>query len=364
MEESLISDIRTDFKNITFSKFQKSKAKQELVSSLYSCKLENACYWCAEFICSGHLLDLWEIILTYTYKYIHYGNPKLTIYIEMRYNNFVTILENGYQNNIIKLRNNSKIRKLFCEIICVLCFSQKKHLYTEVKLNKTEDFNLLNLSDKFKAPSVKYINEILKEDDPKELIVPVNELIYSLENYNIIDTWFWFEWINEYENINRKNKKKYHCDLRSYAPDKFTHDIIWIIWDILFYYSNPESPLNNLKTKSPLIKKIIDKLFKLYTIKFNDAHKKRRKFIIYFAFNLLIENVDLNINIIDPSKLEKIDAIVKKIDYIYKDIKKNEITPKTDYLFKNLKKSNLDKTIEKIEMINNLDMPQEDDNDI
>ena len=62
-------------------------------------------------------------------------------------------------------------------------------------------------------------------------------------------------------------------------------------------------------------------------------------FIIYFAFNLLIENVDLNINIIDPSKLEKIDAIVKKIDYIYKDIKKNEIAPKTDYLFKNLKKT-------------------------
>ena len=56
---------------------------------------------------------------------------------------------------------------------------------------------------------------------------------------------------------------------------------------------------------------------------------KNAKFIISFAFNLLIENIDLNINIIDPSKLEKIDAIVKKIDYIYKDIKKMKLLKQT-----------------------------------
>ena len=34
MEESIISDIRTDFKNITFSKFQKSKAKEQLITAI------------------------------------------------------------------------------------------------------------------------------------------------------------------------------------------------------------------------------------------------------------------------------------------------------------------------------------------
>jgi hypothetical protein len=45
---------------------------------------------------------------------------------------------------------------------------------------------------------------------------------------------------------------------------------------------------------------------------------------------------------------------MSKIDNIYKDIKKNEVSPKTDYLFTNLNKSNIEKTIEKIELINSL----------
>jgi hypothetical protein len=366
MDSNNINDVRVDFKNITFSGYQKSKVKNEFIKSMYDNKIENACYWCAEFICAGHYLDVWNIIIFYTYKYIHSGNPKLAIYLNMRYNNFLSILKNGYTSNILPMRNNNKVRKIFCEIICIVCFSNKKNTINEIKLDKSTSFDLISISEKFKAPHVNYINNILRDDDPKELIIPVNELIYNLVSKNIIDTYYWFEWILEYENICKKKKKKCIGESRMYAPTGFANNIIWIIWDILFYYSNPETTdkfddlkkINNNSNNSnnsnnlPMKYKIINELFGLFTIRYNASHIRKRKSIIYFAFSLLIDNIDLTINIINNT--EKIEAIVNKIDAIYKDIKKNEVSPNTDYLFTNLNKSNLEKTIEKIEMINNM----------
>ena len=91
---------------------------------------------------------------------------------------------------------------------------------------------------------------------------------------------------------------------------------------------------------------------KTFLLKYKSTFKSKRKYIIYYAFSIFTDNVDFNINI--TNETEKIQAIVEKINNLYKDIKKNEVSPNTDYLFKNIKKSNMEKTIEKIEIINNL----------
>jgi hypothetical protein len=336
-----------EFRGLSFSNFQKSKVKTELLNSLSNNKLEPACYWCAELVCAGHYIDIWDTIIAFVSRCIHLGNPKLPIYLSMRFNNFKDILSNGYVGNELSLRNNIKIRQLFSEIICVLCQSRKKHSLESVKIQKADEFDMTHMASKLKAPSVDYAKDIFKPDDPKELYIAINEFAYHVSNAskNNVSACYWLEWILEFETMCKHNKEGCIAETRTFAPvlDKFTKDSIWIIWEIIIQNSNE---------KNPLIKKIIDALLDLFSLKYTTGVKKKRRFIIYFAINLLTENVDLNIDIIGNKA--SIDAIMKKIGLVYKDVKKNEITLGDDYLFHGLEKTNLDKTIERLEKMNEI----------
>ena len=87
----LIADTREKFKTDTFSNYKKSEVKKTLIQQMYKENLEQSLYWSCELICSGAYMELWEIILLFISKYIHLGNPKIPIYIELRFNNFKDI---------------------------------------------------------------------------------------------------------------------------------------------------------------------------------------------------------------------------------------------------------------------------------
>jgi hypothetical protein len=348
MNDIEINDVRSerDFKGITFSEFKKTDVKKEIIKNLYNSKIEPACYWSAELICAGHYADLWDTIINFYTKHIHIGNPKLITYLELRINNFKDIVTNGYRDQELRLRNNEKMRKLFCEVMCVLCEARKKHCYAEVKVKK-EDFDLTQMTERFKAPNVKFAEEIFLKEDPKELFIAANEFAYNLtdEGKNNVSACYWMEWIIEFETICKQKKEKFKCERRVFAnvESKCQMDIVWIIWDIFITES---------KKRSNLVQRIVNSALNIFCLKYASGCHRKRRFLMYFVIEIFTEPYSLREELV--SDKNKIITITQNINKIYKQIKKNEHSPGTDYLYQNIKASNLEKTIAKLETMNNL----------
>ena len=348
MNDIEINDIREqkDFRGITFSEFKKTDVKKELIKNLYNSKVESSCYWSAELICAGHYADLWDIIIGFYTKHIHIGNPKLISYLELRINGFKEILKNGYVNQELRLRNNDKMRNLFCEVMCVLCDARKKHCHAEVKVKK-EDFDLTQMTERFKAPTVKFAEEIFMKEDPKELFIAANELAFNLteEGKNSVSACYWIEWIIEFETICKQKKEKIKCERRQLAnvESKCQKDVIWIILNIFLVES---------QKRSSLVQRIVSSALNIFSLKYTPGCHKKRRLLMYFVVEVFTEPYSLEEDIVRDKN--KISVIIKNINKIYKQIKKNEHSPGTDYLYQNIKSSNLEKTIAKLETMNNL----------
>lgn len=345
----LIDDVRNnkDFKNITFSNFKKTQVNKEFIKALVDSKSEKIFYWCTELICSGHFLDLWENIILYMCKYIHIGNPKIPIYINSRMSKFKDII-NSCDCSELELRNNINIRKILFEVISVLLFSQKKYSYYNIKIVES-DFNIQNLSSKLKAPNTNYCKNIFKENDSIDLFISINELCYHLssDSNNSYLSLYWIEWIIKYVKNLKKNKELCLIEKRDIIniDDKFLCYPIWLIWDSLIYYANK---------KSKIVKTIIDSLFKIYCLKFSNTTKNKRIYTIYFAVYILTENFDFKKEIINNKNKNNIDNILNNIDMFFSQVKENEIKPKTSYLFNNIEMSNIDKSKEKLNIMNKI----------
>jgi hypothetical protein len=296
-------------------------------------------------ICAGHYGDLWDTIIGFYTKHIHIGNPKLITYLELRMNNFKEIVFNGYRDQELRLRNNEKMRRLFCEVMCVLCEAKKKHCYSEVKVKK-EDFDLTQMTERFKAPNVKYAESIFQKDDPKELFIAANEFAYNItdEGKNSVSACYWMEWIIEFEGICKQKREKIKCERRTFAKvePKCQMDIVWLIWDIF---------LIEAQKRNTLVQRIVNSALNIFCLKYRSGCHKKRRLLMYFVIEMFTEPYTLEDIVKDKNKIMVIMANINKI---YKQIKKNEHSPGTDYLYQNVHASNLEKTIAKLETMNSL----------
>lgn len=347
-----INDIRTppQFRGISFSGFKKTDVQKQMTENMKKGKVEQACYWCAELVCAGHYADIWEIIFHYFGKHIHLGNPKMVIYLQMRYVVFKDIMETGKFTHELNLRNNKQIRQLFAEIISILTISNKTHSFEPVKINRLEEFDLSQMSERLKADSVRYAEPCFLKEDSKELYIAMNEFAYHLseESRNSIQACYWIEWTIEFDLLCKKRKEPSRSEFRSFVQveSKFKRDIVWILWDLLFHYS--------AKLGNAWIDKLMGALFELFSAKYTTAVCKKRRYLLYYAVGLVTQPVSLTIDVISNKQI--VQNVLGGIETIYKQILKNQISPNTEYLFNGLQKeNNFENSMKKMDMMNQMD---------
>ena len=355
-----INDIRepSQFKGGSFSGYKKTEVRNQLLENMIKGKIEPACYWAAELVCAGHYMELWETILHYTGKHIHLGNPKIVYYLEMRFQIFRNIIQHGHHLNELQLRNNHNIRKLFAEVIATLTYSNRKHSFEAIKINRIEEFDMTQMTERLKAPSMKYAESIFMKEDPKELYIAINEFSYNIsrDRRNMLNACYWVEWVIEFDLICRKRRESCFCEKRTLinVDKKYQRDIIWLVWDALIKYATD--------LENQFILKLANSVLNLFCIKYTTGSCKKRRYLLYFAVALLTEPVPMDVELI--SKKEMIHNVVEKINEIYKQIKKNEESPRTEYLFNNLEReNNFEKSIRKLEIMDSMSFIPKNEND-
>ena len=91
-------------------------------------------------------------------------------------------------------------------------------------------------------------------------------------------------------------------------------DVVWLIWDSLFYYS---------QHLDPFINKILHSLLQLFCIHYNTTIGKKRHYLLFLATGLLIDRVDTKIDLILDRDI--VINVINQIDDVYKEIKNNKM---------------------------------------
>jgi hypothetical protein len=297
-----INDTRLTFQTTTFSNYKKGHVIKELVKSMYYQKMEEAFFWTGDLLCSGYIVDLWNIYIQFICKYIHVHNPKLPIYLYKKFEEFKSIANKKAD---LELRNNDEIRIIFFSITAMLCDCKKDSILDNLKFDLK-----LDVDTNLKAPNIQYIQPYFKVGDPKEYFIALNELVYHLKDTkNKMEVLYWIEWIIEFEQILIKKKKIIGTVQRSFAPN---NNIIWLIWEILLSYN-----------ADPVLEKIIEALFHLFKIKYSTGTNKKKKCLIHLAVMFIITDVDYQKRLVDNVSI--FNNIEKNILITFEQIKKSEI---------------------------------------
>ena len=308
-----IHDPRTiaDFQKFSFSGHLRTHVYKVIEENIKLGHADYTCYWVLELLCSGLVHSLWQTLFECAAKHINRAAPNVFLYLVQKYERFATYEGQYSVMAMTGIRNNHEVRNIVCEAGATVSFCRKNKLPPLPKIKPEHDFQHLTIQENLKAPSANYGRHVSLKDDPMEIYIPVNELVYCLrpETRDLTRALYWTSWLLKYATQCKKvNKTELVCNTRSnpYVDDKYAHNIVWLLWDAVLDAAK-NSP------QAGLLEPYTDALFKLHCLRWNPAVLKNRICFLITAMVFVCESTTLDIHYKVPQDITTIQQLVSNI---------------------------------------------------
>jgi hypothetical protein len=321
-----IQDSRTvvDFQKFTFSGHLRTHVFKVLDENIKLGHADYTCYWILELMCSGLVHSCWNTLFLSAAQHINRGAPQTFLYLSRMYERFAPLEQQYSLMTMTDIRNNSEARQLLCEVGASLALTRKAKLPSLPMIKPDHDFTPLVIQEMLKAPSNAYARTIMKQEDPMELYVPINEFAYSLrpETRDASKALYWISWILKYASKYKEDQKTYLiCGYRSndFVEEKFLRSPIWILWAVV---------LETMRTspQSPTVTPYIETLYKMYCLRWGQGDLKKRIPFLTTAVLYLCESNTLDIHYLVPQNIGTVQNIVQNIPQWIEAIKQTKQT--------------------------------------
>lgn len=317
-KEFLINDTRThkDFEKKTFNGYKKNEVFNELQKNILSGNIEKSILWSTELNCSGYTTLILDKLFYLYIKEINKANLSIINLFIKDIKLFEKKKNSKDKNpqNFGDLRNDQYIRNHISNLVCILTFSSKYKLPKSPNIT-SYDFNMKNNKSKIISKDLNAIQVFIKKNDPKNIIIPLSEILLNLNNKNISksldNALFWLNWIFIYEKNIHNGYIKCHNRNINDIDTKYINDFTWIIWEIIFSLSDNH---------------YIKKLYSLYKLDFNKSKRKKKIDLIIIAFIIIIDpfpKIVFDKELITPQQNIIKNRIISNINYQYLDIYNN-----------------------------------------
>ena len=308
-----IVDPRTvlDFQKFTFSGHLRSHVYKVLDENIRLGHADYACYWSLELMCSGLVHSMWQTFFESTARNINRSAPNAFLYLIRMYEKFAPFEAKYPILQMTDIRNNDEVRVLICETIAGITMCRKNKLPPLPKIKPDHDFDQKTVQENLKSPSSSYVSDILKKEDPFEVYIALNELVYCLrpETRDFSRSIYWIAWILKHSKEYKRRTKldlDYASRSNPYVDDKYSKSVIWILWDIVH---NAATKSNQSFTLTPYI----DALYKMHCLRWAPGLLKQRIVFLTTACMFICESTSLDIQYPCPPDSRKVTELVENI---------------------------------------------------